>query len=197
MSTLSNLTTTSGHQLVSKQERTLDMYIPSSTHLASLYCTTHELRAPHTTHPSPSSSLLTASCLQTIPDDNNSSVGHVTSVGPVSGSLQLPGNHICCTGRYNKRQWDSRESDEEEDNCEVDVVSSLESLSLSESHRSDFNPQISSTPPSLPSYSVYCPRTCRQEALWEDITVDDLAGYMDQLLYLPRPMSDSAELMYA
>ena len=37
---------------------------------------------------------------------------------------------MCCTGRCNKRQWDSRESDEEEDNCEVDVVSSLESLSL-------------------------------------------------------------------
>ena len=197
MSTFSDPTTTSGHQLVSQTGQNL-VHVPSSSHLpSSLYPTTNELGALHSTHLSSSSSLLTASCLQTIPDDNNSSVGRVTSVEPVSGSLQLPGNHICCTSRYNKRQWDSRESDKEEDNCEVDVVSSLESLSLSESHRSDFNPQISSATPSLPSYSVYCPRTCRQEALWEDITVDDLAGYMDQLLYLPRPMSDSAELMYA
>ena len=151
------------------------------------------LRTPH---PS-SSSLLTASCLQTIPDDNNSSVGHVTSVEPVSGSLQLPGNHMCCTGRYSKRQWDSRESDDEEDNCEVDVVSSLESFSLSKLYLSDFNPQTSSAPSSISSCSFYCQRSFQQKALWEDITVDDLAGYMDQLLYLPRPMSDSAELMYA
>ena len=49
----------------------------------------------------------------------------------------------------------------------------------------------------IPGYFV--PHTsCRQAALWEDdVTVDDLAGYMDQLLHLPKPMSDMAELMYA
>ena len=49
----------------------------------------------------------------------------------------------------------------------------------------------------IPGYAV--PHTsCRQAALWEDdVTVDDLAGYMDQLLHLPKPMSDMAELMYA
>ena len=40
-------------------------------------------------------------------------------------------------------------------------------------------------------------QTCRQQATaYDDITVDDLAGYLDELLYLPRPMSDMAELMY-
>ena len=107
MSTFSNLTITSGHQLVLQAGENLG-HVPCLTHLASLYPTTNELDAPHTTYPSSPSSLLTASCLQTIPDDSNSSVGHVTSVEPVSGSLQLPGNHMCCTDRYNKRQWDSR-----------------------------------------------------------------------------------------
>ena len=48
---------------------------------------------------------------------------------------------------------------------------------------------------SVPSYS-----TCRQQAavpvFTDDTTVDDLAGYFDQMLYIPKPMSDMAELMY-
>lgn len=40
--------------------------------------------------------------------------------------------------------------------------------------------------------------SCRQEVLYHnDVTVDELAGYLDELLHLPRPMSDMAELMYA
>ena len=42
--------------------------------------------------------------------------------------------------------------------------------------------------------------SCREEALcvghMDDVTVDELAGYFDQLLYLPRPMSEMAQLMY-
>ena len=42
--------------------------------------------------------------------------------------------------------------------------------------------------------------SCRAEVMrmdyLDDVTVDDLAGYFDQLLYLPRPMSEMAELMY-
>ena len=43
-----------------------------------------------------------------------------------------------------------------------------------------------------------CFRSCRQEACYypSDITVDELAGYLDELLYIPKPMSDMAELMY-
>ena len=43
-------------------------------------------------------------------------------------------------------------------------------------------------------------RTCRQEACapcyLDDTTVDDLAGYLDQIVFLPKPMSEMAELMY-
>lgn len=39
--------------------------------------------------------------------------------------------------------------------------------------------------------------TCRQEAMYNnDITVEELAGYFDELLHLPKPMSVMAELMY-
>ena len=42
--------------------------------------------------------------------------------------------------------------------------------------------------------------SCRDEALgvgfMDDVTVDDLAGYFDQMLHLPKPMSEMAQLMY-
>ena len=42
--------------------------------------------------------------------------------------------------------------------------------------------------------------SCRAEVMrvdyLDDVTVDDLTGYFDQLLYLPRPTSEMAELMY-
>ena len=41
---------------------------------------------------------------------------------------------------------------------------------------------------------------CRGEALGvgyvDDVTVEDLTGYLDQMLHLPKPMSDMAQLMY-
>ena len=44
--------------------------------------------------------------------------------------------------------------------------------------------------------------SCRQQAAaydsryFDDTTVDELAGYFDEIMYLPRPMSEMAELMY-
>ena len=183
MSTFSNLTTTSGHQLVSQTGGNLG-HVPSLTHLASLYHTTHELGAPHTPHTPLLLLVFSLLAVYRLYQMITTALSDMSLQWNLFRDLyNYPITIMCCTGRYDKRQWDSRESDEEEDNCEVDVVSSLESLSLSESHRSDFNPQTS-TPFSILSCSFYRPRTCRQEALWEDITVDDLAGYMDQLLYL-------------
>ena len=50
------------------------------------------------------------------------------------------------------------------------------------------------------AWSRGCHGNCREEALGvgyvDDVTVDDLAGYFDQMLHLPRPMSDMAQLMY-
>eukprot|EP00116_Pleurobrachia_bachei_P017194 sb/3477456/ len=36
---------------------------------------------------------------------------------------------------------------------------------------------------------------CRSQA--NDVTVDELAGYMENALFIPRPMSTMAEMMYA
>lgn len=99
------------------------------------------------------------------------------------------------------------------------VTTSLEALSLSdqnhthnvaactcECHSSHREPNISCDchVTHLDVYSSATPvsysqhRTCREEAInvYNDITVGELAGYLDELLYLPRPMSDMAELMY-
>ena len=130
-----------------------------------------------------------------------------TSIDPATTSLQLTSRTRCrthtqrCAGSYTQLQQagsgdGSHGEEEEEGSCDDGMLSSLESLSLSEQLFSSHPPlptenSLPHPPPPIP------PHTCRQEALWEDITVDDLAGYMDQLLYLPRPMSDMAELMYA
>ena len=78
----------------------------------------------------------------------------------------------------------------------------------------EVTPQCIPTQPSInPSYLPATPtglcqsatprmlcRTCRQEACvpcyFDDTTVDDLAGYLDQIVFLPKPMSEMAELMY-
>ena len=53
-------------------------------------------------------------------------------------------------------------------------------------------------PSSLTDHLTTQRLSCRQEVLYHnDVTVDELAGYLDELLHLPRPMSDMAELMYA
>lgn len=42
-------------------------------------------------------------------------------------------------------------------------------------------------------------RSCREEAgmnYLDDTTVDDLAGYLDEIMFIPKPMSEMAELMY-
>lgn len=38
--------------------------------------------------------------------------------------------------------------------------------------------------------------TCSQQARMDDTTVDELAGYLDTLVYIPRKMSVMAEMMY-
>ncbi|KAH6922114.1 hypothetical protein HPB50_009531 [Hyalomma asiaticum] len=38
--------------------------------------------------------------------------------------------------------------------------------------------------------------TCSQQARMDDTTVDELAGYFDNLVYIPRKMSVMAEMMY-
>ncbi|XP_023214836.1 uncharacterized protein LOC111640552 [Centruroides sculpturatus] len=38
--------------------------------------------------------------------------------------------------------------------------------------------------------------TCSRQARMDDVTVDELAGYFDNLVYIPRKMSHMAEMMY-
>lgn len=54
---------------------------------------------------------------------------------------------------------------------------------------------------SLQSLPVPIARSCREEAAagmnhLDDTTVEDLAGYLDQIMFIPKPMSEMAELMY-
>lgn len=61
---------------------------------------------------------------------------------------------------------------------------------------------VSSQSSNAVSHPVVFHRSCREEAAaasvnsFDDTTVDDLAGYLDQIMFLPKPMSEMAELMY-
>ncbi|XP_035666688.1 oxidative stress-responsive serine-rich protein 1-like [Branchiostoma floridae] len=51
----------------------------------------------------------------------------------------------------------------------------------------------------LPSYTKTkhrLERSCSQEARLDDTSIEDLAGYFDQLVYIPKKMSAMAEMMY-
>lgn len=78
-------------------------------------------------------------------------------------------------------------------NSENQLLESFNTLTVS---NSTF---VWNKPTSASSVSNYY-GTCRQQAavpvFTDDTTVDDLAGYFDQMLYIPKPMSDMAELMY-
>lgn len=78
-----------------------------------------------------------------------------------------------------------------------DMVNSFNSLCVN-GVRSQLFPPFSSP-------ASHRPRTCRQQQAdydnygsqcFDDTTVDDLAGYLDELMHLPKPMSEMAELMY-
>ena len=118
---------------------------------------------------------------------------------PDQNCLELEPDSVCPNcGCMRGTECETGDSDNA--SCEDEIVRSLHSLHVSE--RASNLQQ----PPSLESRLSYgynsqplC-RTCRQEvyapSYLDDTTVDDLVGYFDQFMYLPKPMSEMAELMY-
>lgn len=82
-------------------------------------------------------------------------------------------------------------------NSDEDIIASFNSLSVSNSGSSSLR-----LVPSNASSGSHL--SCRQQAAtygrpgryFDDTTVDDLAGYLDEIMFLPKPMSEMAELMY-
>ena len=78
-------------------------------------------------------------------------------------------------------------------NTDEDIITSFNSLSVSPAS------EISLASSALRTGSHM---SCRQQAVtyrpsyFDDTTVDDLAGYLDEIMFLPKPMSEMAELMY-
>ena len=78
-------------------------------------------------------------------------------------------------------------------NTDEDIITSFNSLSVSPAS------EVSMASSALRTGSHM---SCRQQAVtyrpsyFDDTTVDDLAGYLDEIMFLPKPMSEMAELMY-
>ena len=85
-------------------------------------------------------------------------------------------------------------------NCNTDdeIIMSFNSLSVSPA--ASESTTILRTVPVPPTTGSHM--SCRQQAAvyrpsyFDDTTVDDLAGYLDEIMFLPKPMSEMAELMY-
>lgn len=75
----------------------------------------------------------------------------------------------------------------------VCIIDSFGTLNVSNSPTACSNGHMIQSVPVL--------RSCREEAAacascLDDTTVDDLAGYLDEIMFIPKPMSEMAELMY-
>ena len=85
-------------------------------------------------------------------------------------------------------------------NSDESIITSFNSLSVSHSGYHGSSNTLRTLPHSGSSTSM----SCRQQAVtygaggrcYDDTTVDDLAGYLDEIMFLPKPMSEMAELMY-
>lgn len=80
-------------------------------------------------------------------------------------------------------------------NTDEDIITSFNSLAVS-TPGSDISLASNAT------LRTGSHMSCRQQAVtctpsyFDDTTVDDLAGYLDEIMFLPKPMSEMAELMY-
>ena len=112
-----------------------------------------------------------------------------------AASLHREAGSICpnCGERLTVAASSSNHTDE-------DIVTSFNSLSVSSASASSSS-EVSLASSSAPR-AACSHMSCRQQAVtyapsyFDDTTVDDLAGYLDEIMFLPKPMSEMAELMY-
>lgn len=142
------------------------------------------------------------------------------ALSELHGSASAEGPHVPCSCAWKSSsdsQEESRQGAESECQCQgwqgVEVYSftGLRNV-MSECERSlpsrgdaprtlstNSNAATASSPSSSsPALSSGSPRSCSEQAraYVDDITIEDLSGYMEYYLYIPKKMSHMAEMMY-
>ncbi|XP_062592618.1 uncharacterized protein LOC134254071 [Saccostrea cucullata] len=126
---------------------------------------------------------------------------------PVSGALDSPTNSNflfgagCNTNLENFSSLNQGASEKETDLENASLHKRLKSSNHKHHFRSKTDPSYFSKAVSSESLKSrgsdqYLERSCSQEARLDDMTVDELACYFEDFVYIPKKMSSMAEMMY-
>ena len=100
-------------------------------------------------------------------------------------------------GMQHKRKRDTSQDQLDLHSLEVSLASCIDKSSEDECGASASQSGLSVTPESSGTRQEYCRSyTCSQEARLDDLSVDELAGYFEDFVYIPKKMSTMAEMMY-
>ncbi|XP_061167870.1 uncharacterized protein LOC133176817 [Saccostrea echinata] len=126
---------------------------------------------------------------------------------PVTGALDSPTNSTflfgagCKTNLENFSSLNQGFSEKGKDLENASLHKRLKSSNHKHHFRSKTDPMyfskaVGSESVKSRSSDQYLERSCSQEARLDDMTVDELACYFDDFVYIPKKMSSMAEMMY-
>lgn len=121
------------------------------------------------------------------------------NVNILSGTSDTSDDSKDVKKQYSGKNFDRRKEDEK-NHVKPETANNRSSPSALSLLSAVENPSTgaSTTGPSCPLHPVRStlPCSCSQQARMDDLSVDELAGYFEDFVYIPKKMSSMAEMMY-